>query len=91
MGICQKVSGSLKEYRGAAKSEELREISKAHRRSLVPALSEFKQKYVDRNEAMSRAYFTGAYTMAQIGEHFSVHYMTVSRAVRKYEDSESKM
>jgi putative transposase len=78
----------IEEYRGATKSEELREISKAHRRSLVPALSEFKQKYVDRNEAMSRAYFTGAYTMAEIGEHFSVHYMTVSRAVRKFEDFE---
>jgi len=29
----------IEEYRGATKSEELREISKAHRRSLVPALS----------------------------------------------------
>ena len=78
----------VEEYRGAAKCEELREVSKAHRRSLAPALSEFQKKYEDRNEAMSRAYSTGAYTMAEIGKHFRVHYMTVSRAVRKFEGPE---
>ena len=36
---------------------------------------------------MTQAYRSGAYTMAEIGEHFGVHYMTVSRAVRKYEAS----
>ena len=30
----------------------------------------------------------GAYTMAEIGPHFGVHYMTVSRAVRKFEGNE---
>jgi len=34
---------------------------------------------------MTKAYQSGAYTMAEIAAHFSVHYMTVSRAVRKYE------
>ena len=76
------------EYRGTAKCEELREVSKAHRRSLAPALSEFQKRYEDRNEAMSRAYATGAYTMEEIGKHFRVHYMTVSRAVRKFEGPE---
>lgn len=78
----------IEEYRGDKKPEELREVSRAHRRSLAPALSVFQQKYADRNEAMSRAYLTGAYTMAEIGGHFRVHYMTVSRAVRKFEDSD---
>jgi transposase len=31
------------------------------------------------------AYNSGAYTMADIAEHFGVHYMTVSRAVRGFE------
>ena len=31
------------------------------------------------------AYRSGAHSMAAIGKHFAVHYMTVSRAVRKYE------
>lgn len=65
--------------------EELRELSKAHRRSLASPLAEYARKHPDRNEAMAHAYESGAYTMAQIGEYFGVHYMTVSRAVRAFE------
>ena len=43
------------------------------------------EKHSDRNEAISEAYKSGAYTMAQIAEYFDVHYMTVSRAVRSFE------
>jgi len=53
---------------------------------LVPALIEFQRQYDERNEGMARAYLTGAYTMAEIGEHFGVHYMTVSRVVKVFED-----
>ena len=34
---------------------------------------------------MARAYLSGAYSMAEIGEYFGAHYMTVSKAVRKFE------
>ncbi|MGH8590832.1 MAG: hypothetical protein ACREXX_16350 [Gammaproteobacteria bacterium] len=34
---------------------------------------------------MALAYLSGAYTMAEIGAHFGVHYMTVSRAVKAFE------
>ena len=34
---------------------------------------------------MARAYLSGAYTMAEIGEYSGVHYMTVSRAVWWFE------
>ena len=34
----------------------------------------------------SQAYLSGAYTMAEIGCHFGVHYITVNRAVRKFEE-----
>ncbi len=64
---------------------ELRELSKAHRRSLALPLANYEQGYADRNEAMAQAYRSGAYTMAAIAEHFGVHYMTVSRAVRACE------
>ncbi|MEJ2632780.1 MAG: helix-turn-helix domain-containing protein [Acidihalobacter sp.] len=39
----------------------------------------------DRREAMARAFLSGAYTMQEIGEHFGVHYSTVSRAVHWFE------
>jgi putative transposase len=65
--------------------EQLRELSLAHRRALALPLSEYQVRYADRDEAMYRAYRSGAYTMAEIATQFSVHYMTVSRAVRKWE------
>jgi len=67
--------------------QQLREVSKAQRRSLALPLMEYRKRYKQRDEAMARAYASGAYTMAQIGEFFGVHYMTVSRAVRRFEKS----
>lgn len=75
----------VEQYREDKKPEELREVSRAHRRSLALPLSEYQQRYSERNEAMAQAYLSGAYTMAEIGEYFGVHYMTVSRAVRWFE------
>ncbi len=39
---------------------------------------------------MARAYLTGAYSMKEIGDYFKVHYVTVSRAVKKYEKDKTK-
>ena len=63
----------------------LRELSKAHRRSLALPLGEYRSRHPDRDQAMALACRSGAYSMAEIGKQFAVHYMTVSRAVRKYE------
>ena len=68
------------------KTETLREVSKAHKRSVALTLFDYQRKYPLRDEAMAKAYLSGAYTMSEIGVHFKVHYMTVSRAVRKYEN-----
>ena len=75
----------VEQHRAKAKPKELREVSKAHRRSVAIPLTEYQQRYSQRQEAMARAYLCGAYTMAEIGEYFGVHYMTVSRAVRQFE------
>lgn len=66
-------------------NENLRELSMAHKRSLAKSLEAYQSEAPHRNQAMARAYLSGGYTMKEIGEHFGVHYMTVSRAVRKYE------
>jgi putative transposase len=67
--------------------EVLMEVSTTQRRALVLTLSDYQTKYKKRNEVMAQAYQTGAYTMAEIADHFGVHYMTVSRAVRSFEVS----
>ncbi|BBA35529.1 uncharacterized protein sS8_3592 [Methylocaldum marinum] len=68
--------------------EELREVSKAPRRSIALPLDDYRQRYPDRNEAMARAYLSGAYTLSEIGAHFGVQYRTVSRAVRRLEQND---
>ena len=62
-------------------------VQKAQRRSVALSRANYRQRFSKRDEAMARAYLSGAYTMAKIGQHFGVHYMTVSRAVRKFEGS----
>ena len=55
------------------------------RRSMALSLNEYQQGDRSRKEAMTQAYLSGAYTMAEIGDHFGVHHMTVSRAAREFE------
>ena len=71
-------------YQQGQRRDTLREVSKAQRRSVALELPAWEH-YPDRAEAMARAYFSGAYTMAEIGAYFGVHYMTVSRAVKAFE------
>ena len=75
----------IERHRQTKEIETLREVSKAHRRSLALSLEEYKLQHANKDEAMAKAYLSGAYTMAEIGRFFGVHYMTVSRAVRKLE------
>jgi|GEM_PF-3059739 len=65
--------------------EALHEVPKTQRRPIAGELGSFAARYPDRREAMARAYRSGAYTMQAISDHFGVHYMTVSRAVRRFE------
>jgi putative transposase len=61
------------------------EIPRAQRRVLSQSLTDFEARY-PRNEAMALAYLSGQYTMLAIAAHFGVHYSTVSRMVRGYEN-----
>ena len=72
-------------HKVAFSSAPLREVSKARRRAVAMTLTQYQLRHANRNEAMAHAYLSGAYTMAMIAEHFGVHSMTVSRAVRKQE------
>ena len=61
------------------------EVPRAQRRALTEPLAWYRDRYPVRDDAMARAYLSGAYTMKEIAEAFGVHYMTVSRAVKKFE------
>ena len=50
----------------------------------LSTLESFEKESADRNEAMARAFLSGLFTLRQIGEHFNVHYTTVSRVVKRF-------
>lgn len=49
-------------------------------------LKDFARAHKDPKLAMAKAYLAGAYPMSRIARHFGVHYSTVSRAVKAYEE-----
>ena len=76
----------VEQFRDTKSVDQLRDTSKAQKRSQAMPLAAYQTHYQTRNEAMANAYYSGAYTMREIAEYFAVHYMTVSRAVRQYEN-----
>ncbi|HBZ30087.1 MAG TPA: addiction module toxin RelE [Nitrosomonas nitrosa] len=72
-------------YQQGIHSEFPLERAESSDKANILPLHSYQQRYPNKKEAMARAYLSGAYTMAQIGDHFGVNYMTVSRAVRQFE------
>ena len=64
--------------------QSLQDIPKAQRRAPAKALHFYTETYPERAQAMAMAYRTGAYTFEEIGRHFGVSRMTVSRAVKQH-------
>jgi putative transposase len=75
----------LARFQDAKAPPDLAEVSRAQRRSLAKPLAHYAQVHADRSRAMATAYLSGGYTMKDVAAHFGVHYMTVSRAVRRFE------
>ncbi len=78
-----KVRGRLSERDG----EELAEVPRRQRRAMVKPLAWYRRHETDARKAMALAYRSGGYTMKEIADAFGVHYSTVSRAVRRFEDA----
>lgn len=72
-------------YRGCQERDALVAVSKTQRRIAAMTLREYEVAFAPRDKAMARAYWSTAFTMAEIGAHFGVSYKTVGRAVRRYE------
>jgi putative transposase len=66
-------------------SPDFTAVTKAQRRCAVKTLQEYEVECTSRDESMAKAYFSTAFTMAEIGRHFNVSPQTVSRAVRRFE------
>ncbi len=81
------VAGMRERARAAAAGRgSLAEIPRAQWQAPPPPLEAFAAEAASRDEAMARAYLSGGYSQARIARHFAVHYSTVSRAVRRFEN-----
>lgn len=65
--------------------QSLKDIPRKQKQAPANSLSYYSERYDSRHEGMARAYLSGHYTLAQVGEHFGVSYATVSRAVKQLE------
>ncbi|HEU4374676.1 MAG TPA: hypothetical protein VFS02_14360 [Telluria sp.] len=79
------------QHREQADSDSLVAVSKAQRRIAALTLPEYEARVEGRDRAMAEAYFSTAFTMAEIGEYFKVSYKTVSRAVKRYEQAAARL
>jgi REP-associated tyrosine transposase len=76
----------VKQLRQAHSSErDLREVPRSQRRTISKSLAEYRS-LSDGPAGMAQAYLSGNYTLQEIADHFGVHYSTVSRAVKAFED-----
>ena len=53
------------------------------RQRLAPSLPQTEAETAHRNEALRRAYATGACMLSKIGAHFGIHYATISHIARQ--------
>jgi len=71
---------------GLSDKNDLSEVPRAQWKQSGKSLDEYADVCENRSEAMVRAYLEGGYRMNEIATYFSVHYATVSRAVKKFEN-----
>jgi len=65
--------------------KDLSEIPQRQKRPVAKPLMEFSENYKSRDEAILKAFESGGYSMKVIGDHFGLHFSTVSRIVRQRE------
>ncbi len=61
------------------------DIPQLQTRAKPGSLDEYEQSCTDRNQAIRSAFSSGGYTMKAIGEHFGLHYTSISRIVNSEE------
>jgi REP element-mobilizing transposase RayT len=69
---------------------DLSEIPSSQKRKLAKPIAEYLKMASDRNEGIYLAYRSGAYSMKAISDAMGLHYSSVSRIIKSYENSSFK-
>jgi len=72
---------------GAYGAGDRGEVPRPQRRAMAHSLPEYAERYANAGEAMAAAYASGGYTMQEIARHFGKHRVTVSRAVKAFDQT----
>ena len=75
---------SVNEY--IDEKKDFSEIPKEQRTYYI-SLDKYESLNDSRDKAIAEAYLSGNHSMKKISEHFSLHYSTVSRIIKNYENS----
>lgn len=65
-----------------ALTTNLDEVPSARKRQVAKPLKYYEKRYPERDTAITMAYASGEYSMKVVGDHFGLHYSTVSRIVK---------
>lgn len=78
-------SGFVAGYFDSMDASGLAEVPRAQRKPAAGPLEQYFDDYLDRDEAIARAYLSTAYSMAEIARYLHISARTVSRAVQRIE------
>ncbi len=65
----------------------LAEVPSSQKRAIPNPIKYYEQNSRSRNEAIYFAFQSGGYSMKELADHFGLHYSSVSKIVKKQEDS----
>lgn len=68
----------------------LDEIPLNQKRKAAKLIGEYQRESANRDEAISRAYRSGGYKMVELADHFGLHDSSVSKIIRRMENSRFK-
>lgn len=81
----------VEEMQGQLQSDhDLNEIPKGQRRKQPKPLDYYSTKQKNRNEGIIAAYKSGGYTLKEVGEHFGMHYSSISKIIKADMNSKFK-
>lgn len=69
-----------------ALDKDLSEVTKVQRKRSSKPLSYYANKHNNRNDAIYAVYKNGTYSQKEIANYFDMHYSTVSKIIKKYEE-----
>lgn len=70
--------------------KSLTEVPLGQRRKVAKPLGDYKKQNRSRDETICEAYRSGGYTMSELAEYFGLHYSSISKIIRKLDDSRFK-